>query len=66
MTKTGFAKQAQRFLRDDSGAVTVDWIVLTAGTAFLALFIIATFVPANNGVADRIASGLDQVKASPD
>lgn len=65
MTMTEFATRAQRFLRDESGAVTVDWIVLTAGVAFFAIFVVATFVPANNGVADRIASEISKVKVKP-
>lgn len=28
---------AQSFLRDDGGAITIDWIVLTAGIVTLAL-----------------------------
>lgn len=65
MTINAFKTQAGRFLRDESGAVTVDWIVLTAGVAFLAVFIIATFVPANHGVARRLSSQIDQVQTSP-
>ncbi|MCX7888757.1 MAG: hypothetical protein N2422_03380 [Rhodobacteraceae bacterium] len=31
-----------RFLDDETGAVTVDWVVLTAGIAGLALMVMAT------------------------
>lgn len=65
MTMTRFTARAARFLREESGAVTVDWIVLTASVAFLAIFIVATFVPANNGVAQRMAAGLNTVKVTP-
>ena len=65
MTMTHFAARAARFLRDESGAVTVDWIVLTASVAFLAIFIVATFVPANNGVAQRVADSINTVKVTP-
>jgi Flp pilus assembly pilin Flp len=65
MSRTAFRTQVEGFLRDECGAVTIDWIVLTAGVAFLAIFIIASFVPANHGVAHRISSAIDTVETGP-
>lgn len=30
----------KRFLKDDAGAVTVDWVVLTAGVVMFAFFVL--------------------------
>lgn len=55
----------KRFLRDESGAVTVDWVVLTAIVAFLVLGIILAYADANEGVATRVTQRIDQVQAGP-
>ncbi|MDH3263811.1 MAG: hypothetical protein OEM24_07425, partial [Paracoccaceae bacterium] len=65
MRLTAFRTQAERFLRDESGAVTIDWVVLTAGVSFLALIIIASFAPANEGIASRVKDRIDLVKVGP-
>jgi len=44
------------FLSDESGAVTVDWVVLTAAVAFLGLIIFSTVRPAVGNMAEGIAN----------
>ena len=39
-----------KFLRDDSGAVTIDWVALTAG--ILLLGIVLVYAIFNNGVSN--------------
>ncbi len=43
------------FKADESGAVTVDWVVLTAAVVGLALALMAAIRPALTGTADNIA-----------
>jgi hypothetical protein len=45
-----------RIKKDESGAVTVDWVVLTAAIVGFALGIIAIFRDGPASVADKIAS----------
>ena len=50
-------------LRDDeSGAVTVDWVVLTAAIVGLALVVIAAVRDSSISLADRIADAIDAVR----
>lgn len=42
-----------RFLRDDSGAVTVDWVAITAGVILLAILVVFSIF--NNGVAGLVS-----------
>lgn len=37
-------KRARDFLRDEDGAVTVDWIVLTAGVVGLMVFLLVGMI----------------------
>lgn len=49
----------QSFIRDESGAVTIDWVALTAGILLLAIALVYGIF--NNGVSplvDRINSSL--------
>ena len=49
------------FLRDEDGAVTVDWVVLTAGVVILAIFSISTiYAGAIDGVTSAIAARRDE------
>lgn len=41
-----------RYLRDDAGAITVDWVVVTAGVLLAA--IVAVYAIFNNGVANLV------------
>ncbi len=50
-----------KFLSDDAGAVTVDWIALTSGVLIVA--IIAVYAIYNNGVISVVA-GIDSTIVS--
>ncbi len=53
-------RQIRTFLKSDDGAVTVDWVVLTAAIVGLGLAVIGTV---SNGALDQ-ASGLGAHMAS--
>jgi hypothetical protein len=46
------------FKNDESGAVTVDWVVLTAAIVGLGLVVINVVAPAVDGTSDAIALDL--------
>lgn len=48
----------RKFRRDDDGAVTVDWVVLTAAIVGLAVGIVGTVKNGTMVVGDRIAHAL--------
>jgi Flp pilus assembly pilin Flp len=48
----------QQFRRDESGAVTVDWVVLTAGIMTLGAVIIASIIQGSTGMSDSIGAEL--------
>ncbi len=50
----------RRFLDDDSGAVTVDWVVLTAGIVGLSLAVVLTLKAAYAPNAQNIGTELQQ------
>ncbi|WP_299623563.1 hypothetical protein [uncultured Tateyamaria sp.] len=45
---------ANKFIRDEKGAVTVDWVVLTAAVVALAVAIVAVLVEGSVGVSAGI------------
>jgi Flp pilus assembly pilin Flp len=47
------------FKNDESGAVTVDWVVLTAAIVGLGLLVMATIGPAIEDTADVIVGDLE-------
>ena len=47
------------FAADASGAVTVDWVVLTAAVVGLGLLAMAAIKPAVSGLSDNIAASLE-------
>lgn len=56
-----------KFLRDESGAVTIDWVALTAGILLLGITLVYAIF--NNGVGDlakqinsNLASAADNVE----
>jgi len=55
----------KNFAADESGAVTVDWVVLTASVVFLALAVIALIGPATTDLSSRIKTQLDGVQTGP-
>ena len=46
------------FIADEDGAVTVDWVVLTAGIVVLGLAVGSKVAGGANAMADNIASNL--------
>ena len=55
-------KLARAIREDESGAVTVDWVVLTAAIVGLGIAIVASVRLASQGLADRIASAIDSIE----
>ena len=53
------------FKNDESGAVTVDWVVLTAATVGLALLVISQITPAIRGAGAAISADLVTATAAP-
>ena len=53
----------QRFLRDESGAVTVDWVVLTSGVVILGIVVMPPIARAVGDMAILIG---DQVGVAGD
>ena len=51
-------KLAQNFRRDDDGAVTVDWVVLTAAIVGLGIAVLTSVSGGTTGLADKISSNL--------
>jgi len=46
----------KRFQKDEDGAVTVDWVVLTAAVVGLGLIVMAAIKPAISGLSASIAA----------
>jgi Flp pilus assembly pilin Flp len=51
------------FLKDEAGAVTVDWVVLTAAVVGLGLLIFSWVRPAVSNLAQGIATELGNAQA---
>ncbi|RID92205.1 pilus assembly protein [Gemmobacter lutimaris] len=51
------------FKNDESGAVTVDWVVLTAAIVGLGLVVMETISPSLDATAANIADKLDEAAA---
>ena len=52
---------ARRFAQDEDGAVTVDWVVLTAGVIGLTFVLSSTVGSGLQGQADGMSAGLAQI-----
>jgi len=46
----------KKFLRDESGATTVDWVLLTAGVMSLTLAVMSTFGDGAEDVSNAVSS----------
>jgi Flp pilus assembly pilin Flp len=57
-------KLFKNFHKDESGAVTVDWVVLTAAIVGLGLAVVATVRTSVDGLGDKIATSIDAVEPS--
>ncbi len=51
------------FLKSEAGAITVDWVVLTAAIVGLALVVAIPIFSATEGEADQISAYLGQIAA---
>lgn len=51
-------KLANKFGRDEDGAVTVDWVVLTAAIVGLGLAVLSSVSGGTTSLADKISSNL--------
>jgi Flp pilus assembly pilin Flp len=51
------------FYANESGAVTVDFVVLTAAITMLGLTVVTAFSPGATGLANKIENSLDNVEA---
>jgi Flp pilus assembly pilin Flp len=51
-----------RFRKDEDGAVTVDWVVLTAGIVAIAIALFAALREPITGLAERIATEIEAVE----
>ena len=54
-----FFKITKRFKDDEDGAVTVDWVVLTAAIVGLGVAVMASVRSATTGLGDRISEEID-------
>ncbi len=52
-------KLFKTFMRDEDGAVTVEWVVLTAAIVGLGIAVLTSVSGATTGLADDIADSLD-------
>ena len=52
-------KLAKNFCRDEDGAVTVDWVVLTAAIVGLGIAVLTSVSGGTTSLADKISSELD-------
>ena len=48
----------KNFVRDEDGAVTVDWVVLTAAIVGLGIAVLTSVSGGTTGLADKISSNL--------
>ncbi len=51
-----FLNLVKRFNKDEDGAVTVDWVVLTAAVVGLGLIVMGAIRPAITGLSGTIAT----------
>lgn len=56
----------KRFLKDETGAVTVDWVVLTAGVVILAVVVMPPIQSAITELAISIGNTVSGIKVAPD
>lgn len=52
-------KFINKFRKDESGAVTVDWVVLTAAIVGLAIAVLAAVGGGTTALSDKISSQLE-------
>lgn len=52
----------KNFAKDESGAVTVDFVVLTAGIVGLGILIVSAVTPEVQATADQIAADMQDAR----
>jgi len=53
-------RRLRRFLREEAGAITVDWVVLTAGVIAMVLMLFSILTPdLIQAVAETISNGVE-------
>ncbi|MCR8723658.1 hypothetical protein [Frigidibacter sp. ROC022] len=57
-------KFTKKFRDAEDGAVTVDWVVLTAAIVGLGLAVMSTVRGGANGLASKISTGLGSISVS--
>jgi Flp pilus assembly pilin Flp len=55
------SRLAARFRANEDGAVTVDWVVLTAAIVGLGVAVMSTVKTGSNDLADKISEGLGSI-----
>ena len=64
--KTSNRRRLCQFWTDESGAITVDWVVLTAAVAGLAIMVATFFTPQIfSAVGVTVVSYLDEARVRP-
>ncbi len=54
----------KNFRADEDGAVTVDWVVLTAAIVGLGIAVMTTVGTSTTGVSDKIGVAMDAVEVA--
>lgn len=60
----GFRNIAVRFARDEDGAVTVDWVVLTAAIVSLGMLVVAALTGSMGQLTTRAANHVSSMSIS--
>jgi len=60
MSKVTSAGVFRRFFRDESAAITVDWVVLTSAIVFLGTLVLIIVAGGVNTAANDVNSEIDQ------
>lgn len=58
-----FFKNLKNFKKDEDGAVTVDWVVLTAAVVALGVAAVGTVGTSMDGLASKIGTEIDTREA---
>lgn len=60
-----FFKLARKIRTEEDGAVTVDWVVLTAAVVGLGAAALTVVKTKTGGVTDKIGSYMDKIEVEP-
>lgn len=62
MNFLNLAKRFRNFNKDEDGAVTVDWVVLTAAVVGLGLLVMLAIKPAVSNLSADVATSIESAK----